>query len=152
MVEMGKFCRRDFMLSWPTGIAIVPPPQPEKQVCMDSLRTVLNPILADETLTRGLRDPEARMLIDWLVERIEGVLAEEWNDLRTGAEIRVLCRHARCIGRFVSLWEQEQGAALQLAACERFGWPLPSSTAMTEDVMEEILRWERTHMVTSGQC
>ncbi|MBV9124983.1 MAG: hypothetical protein JO112_16640, partial [Planctomycetes bacterium] len=30
-----------------------------------------SPILQDDALTRGLGDPEARVLVEWLVEQVE---------------------------------------------------------------------------------
>lgn len=105
---------------------------------------LLRYILRDEALTRGLGDEEGRILIDWLVEWAE-LLAEEaeshdsaWNGLRT------ICRRARGIGRFVYLWSQDgsRGAATQLAAAERFSFPLPVMDEDPADLMLRILAWE----------
>ena len=35
------------------------------------LKALLEPVLDDELLTRGLGDEEARLLIDWLVDQAE---------------------------------------------------------------------------------
>lgn len=101
-----------------------------------SWRSHLSPILDNEHITHGLDDAEARLLIDWLIERAE----EVDSDMR----LRSLCRRARAIARFVALWSHERifGAALQLAATERFAWPLPTEPMDAGDLMEQILAWE----------
>lgn len=110
-------------------------------VCSDSgiimlLKSHLDSILYNERLTRGLDDAEARMLVEWLVERTEARPAAD--DCARG-----LVR-ARAIARFVSLWCYEgcYGAALQLAAAERFPWPLPTEPMEPCDLMHDILMWE----------
>src|SRR5439155_19240079 len=82
----------------------------------------LNPILADDALTRGLGDPEARMLVEWLVEQADRDTADE-------RRVRSLCRWGRAVSRFVHLWcyAGSHGAAIQLAASERLEWPLPAT-------------------------
>jgi hypothetical protein len=105
---------------------------------------LLRPILADESLTRGLGDVEARMLVEWLVDWVE-LLAETAPCEKSARDrVRRLTRRARAIGRFVTLWchERSRGAALQLAAAERFDWPLPSRRVDAADLMKEILHWE----------
>ena len=109
---------------------------------------LIRAVLRDESLTRGLGDIEARMLVEWVAE---------WADLfgdaaRTEPEaeslVTRLVRRARAIGRFVFLWESRRtrGAALQLASVERFAWPLPSSgTVDSADLMQHILQWENDH-------
>ena len=106
-------------------------------------KPLLSPILDDETLTRGLGDPEARILVEWLVEQAERS-ARAAPVERARAEVGRLCRRARSIGRFVHLWCQagERGAACQLAAVERFTWPLPCTTLDPCELMEAILGWE----------
>jgi hypothetical protein len=66
-------------------------------------KVLLHHILVDDALTRGLGDPEARILVEWLVERAES-LAEESSESTACATIARLCRRGRAIGRFVSLW------------------------------------------------
>ena len=111
-------------------------------------KRLLSPILDDEALTRGLGDPEARVLVEWLVGQAErsaqGVPAEQAPTV-----VRRLCRRARSIGRFVELWchRAERGAACQLAAVERFSWPLPTVPLDPCDLMEEILSWEAEDVV-----
>src|SRR2546430_15893246 len=72
-------------------------------------------VLADEALTRGLGDEEARVLIEWLVDKAEELPGDGPAADRA---MRRLCRRVRSIGRVVSLWSQPRarGAALQFAA------------------------------------
>jgi hypothetical protein len=104
---------------------------------------LLSPILADDAVTRGLGDPEARILVEWLVDRAEELQMQASADAAREA-IQRLCRRARAIGRFVALWNQEQdrAAACQLAATERFSWPLPNTSVDPCDLMQQILEWE----------
>lgn len=105
---------------------------------------VLSCILDDDRLTNGLHDPEARILIEWLVAR-----TEQWADQGMPAELLPaavgrMCRRARSIGLFVRLWchQQAHGAAGQLAATERFSWPLPPAIVDPCELMLTILAWE----------
>jgi hypothetical protein len=109
-----------------------------------SVRSLLNLILDNDRLTRGLGDAEARMLIEWLVERAESAHAQDPSEERAHVEVERLCRRARAIARFVTLWchERSPGAALQLAATERFGWPLPVEPMDGCDLLSDILAWE----------
>lgn len=105
-------------------------------------KPMLRPILDNDAITRGLGDPEARMLVEWLVDQAEQRAAASADS--PTAEVARLCRRARSISRFVSLWcrKGERGAALQLAAVERFTWPLPATTDDPCALMEFILAWE----------
>jgi hypothetical protein len=107
-------------------------------------RAALSLILDNNRLTSGLDDAEARMLVEWLVERAEQAHAREPDEERVQAEVRRLCLRARAIARFVGLWCHERlaGAALQLAATERFAWPLPTSVVDACELMHDILAWE----------
>ena len=106
-------------------------------------KPLLSPILDDENLTRGLGDPEARLLVEWLVEQAEQRVGGGAEG-PARAEVGRLCRRGRAIGRFVFLWCQrgDAGAAYQLAAAERFDWPLPSEPMDPCDLMDGILTWE----------
>jgi hypothetical protein len=110
-------------------------------------KPLLSRILQNDALTRGLGDAEARILVEWLVERVECVAAEEDGETVLSARIESLYQRGRAIGRFVCLWSQprSQGAAVQLAGAERFAWPLPSPAADPCEVMQEILLWETEH-------
>jgi hypothetical protein len=102
---------------------------------------VLSLILGNESVTRGLGDPEARMLIEWLVEQAERLSAAALSKEALEAEVIRLCRRARALARFVSLWCYEKGrrAACQLAAVERFAWELPTRPVDPCELMQEIL-------------
>lgn len=106
----------------------------------------LSHILANDALTRGLSDPEARMLVEWLVDHTERLVLRHAGR----AQIDRLYRRARAIGRFVSLWSQgrSRGAAQQLAAAERFAWPLPVPGKDPCEVMQEILEHEARLLTT----
>jgi hypothetical protein len=109
------------------------------------VQPLLYHILSDEGLTRGLGDAEARVLVEWLVERAED-LAESAEPQTAEIEVRRLCRRGRAIARFVTLWGQprSRGAAGQLAASERFAWPLPDPTVDPCELMQAIVGWEET--------
>jgi len=102
-------------------------------------RPLLNRIVGDEALVRGLCDPEARVLIEWLVDR-----AEEGAEAGPAEQVVLaLCRRGRAIGKFVALWtEGARAAAVQLAASERFAWPLPAAALDPCVLMQNILAWE----------
>jgi len=102
---------------------------------------VLSQIVDNEALTRGLADPEARMLIEWLVERAERRAGSGASARELEAEVARLCRRARAVARFVCLWCHEGGrrAACQLAAVERFAWDLPTRAVDPCELMQEIL-------------
>jgi len=91
-------------------------------------------------LTRHLGDAEARILVEWLVDRAENLAA----DVDAEAKVRSLCRKARAIGLFIGLWcyRGQQGAAAQLANAERFDWPLPEPGMDPDLLMEQILDYE----------
>src|SRR5262245_44826157 len=110
-------------------------------------RPVLSQITDDEALTRGLGDPEARVLVEWLVEQAER-LAEVVSGETVADRVARLCRRSRSVARFVRLWCHEGGrrAACQLAAVERFGWPLPTRAVDPCELMQDILTWEAKEM------
>jgi hypothetical protein len=105
-------------------------------------RPLLSRILRNESMTRGLGDPEARVLVEWLVDRAEALADTAVGPVEPRLE--TLCRRGRAIGRFVLLWcyYQQRGAALQLAAAERFGWPFPEAAVDPCELMQAILGWE----------
>ena len=106
-------------------------------------------LVRDESLTRGLGDEEARMLVEWMVEWAEllGTAARSTTDAE--ALLQRLSRRAQAIGRFVRLWVEPRtrGGAAQLAAVERFGWPLPDAGLEAPDLMSHILNWEQSHQI-----
>ena len=111
-----------------------------------STRALLTPILENEHVTRGLDDAEARILVEWLVERAETEIGKNRHEKRVKAEVQGLCLRARAIARFVTLWCHDHSAcaALQLAATERFAWPLPNKAIDACDLLSDILAWEDT--------
>ena len=104
---------------------------------------LLHHILSDERLTRGLGDAEARVLVEWLVEQAEDLM-EQASEKDAAAAVNWLCRRGRALACFVRLWclERARGAAGQLAAAERFAWPLPPAGADPCDLMQTIVSWE----------
>jgi len=108
------------------------------------VKRLLNPILKNEALTRGLADPEARILVEWLVDQAERMATGATSENAAFSEINRLCRRARAIGRFVLLWchQNERGAAVQLAGSERFTWPLPTQIIDPCELMLDILHCE----------
>ncbi len=105
-------------------------------------RSLLHGILDDEALTRNLGDAEARLLVEWLAdqaERLEGL-----PDADAEREVKRLCRRGRAVARFVTLWGQKRGRgpATQLAASERFAWPLPDGPVPPCELMQHIVYYE----------
>jgi hypothetical protein len=105
---------------------------------------MLRQILDNEALTRGLGDPEARLLVEWLVGEAEILADMELEEDQLAWEIHCLCERGRLLSRFVLLWcyRSNWGAACQLAATERFSWPLPSTAMDPCELMEQILGYE----------
>ncbi len=111
-------------------------------------RPLLSHILGNDGLTRGLADPEARVLVEWLVEQAERVADSAVCEQDAWETVHRLCRRGRAVGRFVRLWcyDRERGAANQLAAAERFGWPLPDRAADPCELMQRILLCEEQRL------
>jgi hypothetical protein len=107
-------------------------------------RPLLTHILEDEALTRGLGDPEARVLVEWLVERAESLAEQTDFEHWARAEVGRMCRRCRAVTRFIRLWCYEglPGAAGQLAVAEGFTWPLPEAYVDPCELMQDILFWE----------
>jgi hypothetical protein len=108
------------------------------------VKPLLSPILRNDALTRGLADPEARLLVEWLVDQVELLVKIRATEDLVRHDVDRLCRRARAVGRFVILWcyANERGAAIQLAASERFRWPLPCRAADPCGLMQRILTHE----------
>jgi hypothetical protein len=103
---------------------------------------LLDPILDDDALTRGLGDEEARVLVEWLVDWAERLALEPGAGAAGRAS--ALHRRGRAIARFVEWWghRRTRAAAVQLAATERFAWPLPPPDVDPCELMEQIVAWE----------
>lgn len=109
---------------------------------------LIRDIARNEALTRGLGDVEARMLVEWVVDWAELLTEAARSEQDANALVQRLSRRGRAIGRFVQLWcnPRQRAAATQLAATERFTWPLPDDRDLTApDLMEHILNWESQH-------
>ena len=111
-------------------------------------RPLLNLILDDEALTRGLGDAEARLLIDWLTDWAEHYGQQCLEEAEALTRVERLRIRGRAIRRFVELWchRCDFGAATQLAAAEHFQWPLPEDEADPWELMDAILHWEERHL------
>ncbi len=110
-----------------------------------SVGGLLNEILRNDRLTNGLGDPEARMLVEWLVERVESLEQQGVAAAALELQAQALCHRARCFTRFVWLWchRRQRSAALQLAGSERFAWPLPTDKDIDPcELMATICNWE----------
>jgi hypothetical protein len=109
------------------------------------VRRLLDVVLTNDALTRGLGDPEARILVEWLTDRIEHLALDCSSESAAAAEASRLCRRGRAIARFISLWcyQRERGAAVQLAAAERFTWPFPTESRIDPcELVHTILQSE----------
>ena len=105
--------------------------------------TLIRQMLQSDSLTRGLEDPEARVLVEWLVDKVEHLETDLAGEAAISGSLDRLTLRARAIARFVSLWCQgERGSAVQLAAVERFTWPLPTRAVDPCELMRAILSRE----------
>ncbi|HJZ93169.1 MAG TPA: hypothetical protein VKE40_19990 [Gemmataceae bacterium] len=104
---------------------------------------LLRHILRDEAVTRGLGDVEARMIVEWMADRVEQIAASVPTDVAAWAAVRAMCRRARVIACFVRLWANSasRGSAVQLVASERLHWPLPAGDVDPGELMEGVLAW-----------
>ena len=107
------------------------------------VQPLLRQVLQSDALTRGLEDPEARVLVEWLADMADRLATDAATEAATPRSLDQLIRKARAIARFVSLWCQgERGSAVQLAAVERFTWPLPTAAVEPCELMRAILARE----------
>jgi hypothetical protein len=105
-------------------------------------------LINDESITRGLGDMEARMLVEWLVDWADLLEATIPDESDAQKQVSALRRKAKAIGKFVSLWSDSvsKASAVQLAACERLRFPLPPEDYSGDEVMAGILKWEDEHL------
>lgn len=105
---------------------------------------VVRRLVRDESITRGLGDEEGRMLIEWVVDWAELFTNAARNHSDAESLSNRLTRRAKAINRFVQMWSNPSTrvGASQLAASERFQWPLPDDDISAADLMEHILGWE----------
>lgn len=111
-------------------------------------RPLLNLILHDEALARGLEEAEARILVEWLADWAQRIADRSVQEADALPKIEHLRRRGRAIRQFVSLWchEHDEAAAIQLASAERFTWPLPESDADPWELMQDIVQWEERRL------
>ena len=105
---------------------------------------IIRQVLRDESITRGLGDIEGRMLMEWLADWTVLFADAARSDDEAWRMTNRLCRRARAINKFVQMWQNPatRNGAGQLAAVERFRWPLPPGPIPTVRLMEQILNWE----------
>ncbi len=117
-------------------------------------RSHLERILGDESLTRGLRDSEARLLVEWLVDQAERFEENPTDTLALDRQVQQLCRRARALRRFIELWFGANGrsAACQLVAVERWEWPMPDVEADPYEALFNILEWEGDSLAQSNRA
>jgi hypothetical protein len=105
----------------------------------------IHQVLRDERITYGLADPEARLLVEWLVTKAETIPE---TDLQPDDQENAwgLCyRRAKVLRQFVALWcyRGRPEAAIQLAASEGMSDYLPdSSVEEPVDVMLAMMKQE----------
>ena len=111
-------------------------------------KRLLSQVFDDDLLIRGLGDAEARILVEWLVERAESLAAAGMPEEAARDAVARFCRRGRSVSRFVVLWCHlgERGAAGQLATAERLNWPLPKAEVDPCELMQAILAWEDRRM------
>ena len=114
-------------------------------------RSVLNHILQDEALTRLLGDAEARVLVEWLVEEAEALGDRDPADALP--EVQRLRLRGRALARFVRLWaiDGDRRGATQLAASERFYWPLPDGPVDPCLLMQHVVWYEAQQRAARAQ-
>jgi hypothetical protein len=101
--------------------------------------------MRDARLTQGLQDPEARLLVEWLVDRAEALPATGLHDSDQQTAWNICYRRAKVMRQFVSLWcyRGRPEAAIQLAASEGLAEFLPdSSIEDAPEVMLALMRQE----------
>jgi len=118
---------------------------------MVQAESLVGRVLDDEALTVGLEDPEARLLIEWLVEQTEHIARQAASLEEARQQVEQLCRYGRILRRFLILWcyEKNPGGAAQLAATEKFGWPLPpASESNAFAILQHVLHWHEQAGIT----
>jgi len=105
----------------------------------------IDQVMADSRLTYGLEDPEARLLVEWLVEKAEHLPESGLREDELNTAWQVYYRRAKVLRKCVQLWcyRGRPEAAIQLAASEGLAEFLPNS-AVEEgvEVMSALMRAE----------
>jgi hypothetical protein len=111
-------------------------------VCIDQ-------VMHDDRLTHGLADPEARVLVEWLVNLAESIPTTGLMESDQQVAWNICYRRAKVLRQFVSLWcyRGRPDAAIQLAASEGLSEYLPdSSVEEAVDVMLTMIKQEPFHV------
>jgi hypothetical protein len=105
----------------------------------------IHQVMRDGRITHGLEDPEARLLVEWLVEKAEAIPNSGLAENDQGLAWSLCYRRAKVLRQFVSLWcyRGRPEAAIQLAASEGLADYLPdSSVEEAPDVMLSLMKQE----------
>lgn len=103
----------------------------------------IDQVMHDDRLTSGLADPEARLLVEWLVDHAETIPQTGLGECDQQLAWTICYRRAKVLRQFVSLWcyRGRPEAAIQLAASEGMSEYLPdSSVEEAVDVMLVLMK------------
>lgn len=103
----------------------------------------IDQVMHDDRLTHGLADPEARLLVEWLVDQAEAIPRTGLGECDQQLAWTICYRRAKALRQFVSLWcyRGRPEAAIQLAASEGMAEYLPdSSVEEAVDVMLSLMK------------
>lgn len=105
----------------------------------------IHQVMRDDRITHGLADPEARVLIEWLVNKAEVIPDTELEPQDQVYAWELCYRRAKVLRQFVSLWcyRGRPEAAIQLAASEGMADYLPdASVEEPVDIMLTMMKQE----------
>lgn len=105
----------------------------------------IHQVMRDDRITHGLADPEARVLVEWLVNKAETIPDTELESQDKIYAWELCYRRAKVLRQCVSLWcyRGRPEAAIQLAASEGMADYLPDgSVEEPVDVMLSLMRQE----------
>jgi hypothetical protein len=105
----------------------------------------IDQVMGDSRLTYGLEDPEARLLIEWLVDKAEHLPEMGLRETEQDVTWQLYYRRAKVLRKCVQLWcyRGRPEAAIQLAASEGLAEFLPNSSVEEGvEVMSSLMRGE----------
>jgi hypothetical protein len=105
----------------------------------------IHQVMSDERITYGLADPEARVLVEWLVTKAEAIPETDLQEEDQQCAWQLCYRRAKVLRQFVALWcyRGRPEAAIQLAASEGMSEYLPiASMDEPVDVMLAMMKQE----------
>ncbi len=111
---------------------------------MGEAKSLIDRVLDDEAITAGLEDPEGRLLVEWLVEQTECIARNAASLQQAKERVERLCHYARALRQFLILWcyDKNPGSAAQLAATQKFAWPLPSAGEENAlSILQQVVLW-----------